>query len=195
MRGIIYNNVFLYQAAMRAIYGRDFKIRYEAVASNIEKGWSVLDLCCGDCHIAKFLDKSVSYEGMDFNEVFLKRAKRNGIKASFRDLKKGPGIERKFDCVMMMGSLHQFSPEEDRILDVMKKAALKRIIVSEPCRNIVSSGNKYLAFLAKVVSNPGNDRISEIKRFTREDIMDIFRRHAVARVIDAGKDLIGIFDL
>jgi hypothetical protein len=194
MRGIIYWNDMLYRSAIRLIYGTDFRRRYELVAANIKKGWTVLDLCCGDCHIAKFLDASVKYEGADFNGTFVAGAGKRGIKASLCDLRKGLDTARKFDCVMMMGSLHQFSPREDTMLSSMKKAATGRVIVSEPCKNIVSSGNALISLAAKVISNPGGS-ISRIRRFTRDEILDIFKRHGATRVLDAGKDLIGIFDL
>jgi len=195
MRGIIYQNPLLYHTAMHIIYGPHFKKRYELVAANIEKDWTVLDLCCGDCYITNFLDKSVKYEGRDFNNIFLEKARENGLKVSFCDLRKGLDELGHFDCVLMMGSLHQFIPREDIILNEMKNIALKRIIISEPCRNIVSSKNALVSFAAKVISNPGNESTAEIKRFNRNDLLALFNQHHVNSIIDVGKDLIGIFNI
>lgn len=195
MRGIIYRDRRLYRLAMRMLYGKDFIRRYELIAANVDTRWSVLDLCCGDCYIAQFFDASVKYAGVDFNKMFVRNAQKRGFDVSFCDLKKGLPIERVFDCVIMMGSLHQFSPRESAIIDVMKKTASRRIIVSEPCKNVVSSKNAVLSFVAKILSNPGDDGLEAIKRFTRKEIVDIFTRHNVSRIIDAGKDLIGVFDL
>jgi len=195
MRGIIYSNPALYNLMMRLIYGGEFIKRYEAVAGEIGQGWSVLDLCCGDCFIKKFLDPSVEYEGRDFNEVFLKNAERHGIKASFADLKKGLNEHRKFDCVIMMGSFHQFMPAHEELLNSMKRASVKKVIISEPVKNIVSSNNGFISWAAKLLSNPGGEETGNIKRFSKEEMADIFKKNNVSRTIDLGKDFIGVFDL
>ncbi len=195
MKGIIYQSSILYRLMMQFIYGKDFIGRYKSVAQNIDKGWSVLDLCCGDCYITRFLDKSISYEGMDFNDTFVRNAKAKGLVVEQCDLKKDFNPRRKFDCVIMMGSLHQFIPNEDKIVETMKGIATKRVIISEPVKNIVTSNNKIISFLARLISNPGDETVESIKRLTLKDVKDIYERHGVTRTIDAGKDFIGIFEL
>lgn len=195
MRGMIYWNTSLYHIAMKGIYGKGFETRYKVVAENVVKGWRVLDLCCGDCYIVNFLDGSVRYEGRDFNNLFLNAMRRKGLKVSYSDLKNDFNENTKFDCVMMMGSLHQFIPDEDSILRKMKAIASKRIIISEPCKNIISTRNPIVSFLAKIISKPDDERISSIKRFDYDGIIAIFKRHGATRIINAGKDVIGVFDL
>ncbi|MFC1577293.1 class I SAM-dependent methyltransferase [Candidatus Omnitrophota bacterium] len=195
MRGLIYRNTAVYRAAMRAIYGGDFIRRYELVASNIAPGESVLDLCCGDCYITRFLDDSCRYEGRDFNEIFIRQAKSKGISAAFCDIKKGFAQKEKFDCVIMMGSLHQFIPDEDGVLRQMKAAARRKVLISEPGRNIVASDNRLVSLAAKVISNPGGESVSAIKRFTGKEIAAFFERNGAKRIIDAGKDMIGVFEV
>jgi len=195
MRGLIYQNPFLYNIAVRLVYGKNFEKHYRFVADNIKGNWSVLDLCCGDCHLKSFLNKTVKYEGRDFNDVFIRHAGTKGINVSYCDLRKPLQEQKKVDCVIMMGSLHQFMPEEDRVINDMKRIASKRVIINEPVKNVVSSENKWVSVLAKIISNPDNEKISNIKRFSRDDVVGIFKRHGVTRIIDGGKDLIGIFDL
>lgn len=195
MRGLIYWNTFLYRSAMEAIYGSDFIRRYELIASEIKQGWSVLDLCCGDCYITRFLGRTIRYEGRDFNKTFIREAKKKGINVSFCDVKKNLEEKERFDCVIMMGGLHQFIPDEDDILRRMKRIAKRRVVICEPCKNIVSSKNMFVSFLAKVVSNPGVGHISDIKRFTYSEIIDFFKRNGAKNIIDAGKDLIGVFEV
>ena len=195
MKGLIYLNPFLYNLAVRVSYGGDFRTQYELVAGNIENGWSVLDLCCGDCYLKKFLNETIKYEARDFNRTFIRHAKAKGINASYCDLKGGLREKKKFDCVIMMASLYQFIPEEDGIINSMKKTALKRVIINEPIRNAVSSPNRFVSTLAKVVSNPGGQKMAEMKRFSADSLTALFERHGVTRLIDTKKTLIGIFDL
>jgi hypothetical protein len=195
MKGLIYHSSFLYRLMMRVIYGNDFAGRYMLVADCIDKNWSVLDLCCGDCYIQRFLDKSVRYEGRDFNDTFVRGGKAKGIVVEHCDLKKGIDASKRYDCVIMMGSLHQFIPNEDKIVAAMKSIATRRVIISEPVKNIVVSHNKVIAFIARLLSNPGDETITSIKRLSLDDVRDIYKKNGVSRVIDAGKDLIGVIDL
>lgn len=195
MKGLIYYSPTLYRLMMRVIYGNDFVRRYQLVADNIDKNWSVLDLCCGDCYVARFLGKGTDYVGMDFNDTFVNSARAKGLKAEQCDLKKGFDPKRKFDCVIMMGSLHQFIPNEDKIIEAMKRIATKRVIISEPVKNIVVSHNRLVALIARILSNPGDETVASIKRLSLEEVKDIYKRSGVSKVVNAGKDLIGVIDI
>jgi hypothetical protein len=195
MKGLIYHSSILYRLMMQCIYGRDFVRRYSLVADNIDKHWSVLDLCCGDCYITKFLDKDVRYEGRDFNDTFVRNAKAKGLAVEQCDLKKNVDEVKRFDCVIMMGSLHQFIPNEDAMVAAMKRIATKRVIISEPVKNIVVSHNRLVSFIARLLSNPGDETITSIKRLSLEEVTDIYKRNGASRMIDAGKDLIGVIDI
>lgn len=195
MKGLIYHNALLYQLMMRVIYGKDFVRRYVLVADCIDKDWSVLDLCCGDCYIKSFLPKSVHYEGRDFNETFVRGGRAKGITVEYCDMKRGIDARKKYDCVIMMGSLHQFIPNENKVLSDMKGIAKKRVIISEPVKNIVTSKNRIVSMLARVLSNPGDEEMAAIKRLSLDEVKGIYELNGATRTIDAGKDFIGVFDL
>jgi len=195
VRGIIYQNALLYQIAARAMYGRNFRKRYETVAKYIQPGWRVLDICCGDCYLKKILPGTVQYEGRDFNDVFIRYAKKRNINAEYCDIKAGLHEEKKFDCVVMMSSLYHFIPEEDRVMDDMKRAASKRVIISEPIKSLAMEKNAFVSMAAKIISASGGQKLSEMKRFTYEDLKKTFKHHGVNITIEEGKDLIGIFDI
>src|SRR5713101_6712621 len=44
---LIYSHASIYEAVMRALYGRGYDERFRAVAELIAEGSSVLDVCCG----------------------------------------------------------------------------------------------------------------------------------------------------
>jgi len=195
MKGLIYHSAFLYHLMMQVIYGKDFVNRYKLVADNIDRNWSVLDLCCGDCYLKKFLDKSAHYEGRDFNDTFIRSARAHGIVVEHCDIKKGVNVKEKFDCVIMMGSMYHFIPDADKVLSRMKAVASKRVIISEPVKNIVTSKNKMVSFIARALTNTGGEEISEIKRLSLDEVKMLYERNGVSYSINAGKDYIGVFDL
>ena len=72
MRGPVYWHPRLYEAAMRALYGRaGFAERYRAVASLIPAGTDVVDLCAGDGRLRHYLPPGTPYLAVDINEPFL----------------------------------------------------------------------------------------------------------------------------
>ena len=53
---MIYKYPKLYEFAIKLLYGKNYKERYEIIARESEN-LKVLDLCCGDCKLAEFVKK------------------------------------------------------------------------------------------------------------------------------------------
>jgi len=72
---LIYSHASIYEAVMRALYGRGYDERFRAVAELIAEGSSVLDVCCGPGTLFhRYLKaKGVRYTGLDINQHFVER--------------------------------------------------------------------------------------------------------------------------
>lgn len=155
MRSLIYWRPWLYSLFIRFSYGRHSRARYEAIASLVDRGSSLVDVCCGDCRVFQFLKgKDVDYLGLDFNPAFIRAAHKKGIKAHLCDIREDPVPST--DYVLIQGSLYQFIDEKDAILEKLLKAAKKHLIISEPVKNKANSTFAPASWLARKLSNPGD---------------------------------------
>ena len=194
MRSPVYWHPFLYHIIMRLLYGKDFNSRYEALANLIPPNASVSELCMGDGFLFhKFLTlKNIKYIGLDFNKTCIKAANRKKIKVQLHNVLVD-GIPPA-DFVIMQGSLYQFIPNEDVIIQKMLDAASVAVIIAEPIRNRADSKNIFVSSLAKYAVNPGSGHIT--KRFNEKTLLECFRRHKEFReeqIVDSGKELVGVF--
>jgi SAM-dependent methyltransferase len=170
---------------MRALYGRHYADRMRAVADLVPAGSSVLELCCGPATLYRrhLRARVSSYTGIDVNEGFVSRLKRDGIDARVIDLASEPGEPDgpneplpSADIVIMQASLYHFLPDASRVIDRMLAAASDWVIVSEPVRNLASSELPIIGRLGRRATDPGvgehTDRFSEA---TLDRLMDRYR--------------------
>lgn len=194
MTGPAYWDRHGYRVAMRLLYGRHYRDRYEAVASRIKPGWSVVDLCCGDCRLytQELADRPRSYFGLDINKTFVRQANRRGISAKVCNLRVEPVPPA--DAIVMQGSLFQFVPDHDELIERMLRAAQHMVIIAEPITNLASSSSKIVAGLARWFSHPGTHH--NARRFTDGTIRKVFARHSCLEYlpIAGGRELLGLFD-
>lgn len=188
MRSLIYWNPALYNLMMRAIYGRDFQKRYKMILNEIGS-MSVLDVCCGDCFLANYIDKS-RYCGIDINPAFVDHGKKKGINVFLLDAARDdwPAAE----CVVIQASLYQFIPDHEKILNKAFQAAQKKVIISEPMYNLADSKNPLVAWIARRSTNPG--AASSKERFDGDSLKMLYQKYNAVKIIDAGRELIGVFD-
>jgi SAM-dependent methyltransferase len=131
MAAVIYAHPRVYNLALRALHGRVLARRYAAVSKEIGSGKRVLDVGCGSCMLAEFLDKSCSYQGMDMNGGFVSHARRRGLdvmRGDVFDLGSYPG---DIDVVVLSDILHHVVPRHGELLGICKRNAAK-VIVCEP---------------------------------------------------------------
>jgi trans-aconitate methyltransferase len=145
---LVYRSAWGYGLAMRLLYGRHYAARDAAVAAHVPAGASVTELCCGPArlYLEELRDRVGGYVGLDANAGFVERLRRRGVDARVADVASAelPAA----DVVLMQASLYHFLPDARPLLARMRAAARDRVVVSEPVRNLASSGSGMVARLA-----------------------------------------------
>ena len=183
---------------MIGLYGRHYSSRYKTIAELIPAGSEVLDMCCGPAVLYhRYLrHKSVRYIGLDINPGFVNGLKCRGIDGRLFDLR-NEGPIPKAEYVVMQASLYHFLPNPIPIINRMTAAARKRVIISEPIRNLTHSTSPLIASIAKRFTNPGSG--DQARRFTEESLDEVFTRFSGYRLesrrIDGGREKVYMIDL
>jgi SAM-dependent methyltransferase len=174
---VIYRSALGYEALMRALYGRHYAARMRAVAEQVPLGASVLELCCGPgtLYVRYLRGRTSGYVGIDVNSGFVERLRARGVDARRLDLAAGRDPLPGADAVILQASLYHFLPHPDRIIDRMLAAARDRVIVSEPVRNLASSGNPLIARVGRRAADPGVG--GHAQRFTEETLAELMERY------------------
>ncbi len=171
---------------MKLLYGRTYEGRYKAIAEEV-RNLEVLDLYCGDCKLADFVK---NYKGADFNKIFIKSAKKRGLDVSLMDITKEKIPEN--ECIVMQGSLYQFIPNHEEIIKRILKSAQKKAIISEPYINLANSKNRVVSLIAKILTKTSEPCD---KRFTKQELINLFKKYNVTKIKDLGRDIMGVFEI
>lgn len=164
---------------MRFIYGKNYQARFQSLAEEIPDNINVLDVCCGDYGLyTRQLKGRVKYVGIDINESFINKAKKELI--TILPLNIVTDDLPFSDYVIMQASLYQFMPNHKLIIDKLINSANKKVIISEPVRNLSNSRSKIISFIARYSANPGTGH--KIDRFNEESFRDIFFRNFKERI-------------
>ena len=194
---LIYRSPRIYDAVMHVLYGRHARARLGAVAELVPPRASVVELCCGSARLYRnhLRDRDVDYLGLDLNPRFVEAARRGGACAVVRDVGDGAPLPPA-DVVLIQASLYHFLPAPERIVDRMLAAARSRVIVSEPVRNLSTSGVGFVAALARRSADPGGG--GGDRRFDEASLDAFMRRYdgAVERefAIPGGRDKVYVLD-
>ena len=196
----IYWHSFVYDLVMRLLYGRAITQTYAEVADLVPDGASVVDLCCGTARLYRdhLRARGCRYLGLDFNGHFVMRGRRCGVPTRFFNLLSDPIPAA--DYVVMLSSLYHFRSRAAEVLERMKAAAGRAVIISEPIRNL-SGHPSPLGRIAMRLSNPGVGEYGErfdlaelralasahgvtdfLHREGDRNVVAVFRRHARSRV-------------
>lgn len=189
---LIYRSAHGYELVMRALYGRHYEARMKAVAEQVPEGSSVLELCCGPgtLYMRHLRTRVSSYVGLDVNVGFVSKLRAMGVDARQLDLASSAEPLPRAEVVIMQASLYHFLPDAARIVDRMVAAAGERVIISEPIRNLASSGLPIVKLLGRSAADPGVGGHAE--RFSEqslERLMDRYREMILsASAIPGGRE-------
>ena len=194
---LVYRSPALYNVVMRLLYGRHAEARLAVVAELVPPHASVVELCCGAGRLYRdhLSARHVDYLGLDLNPRFVEAARQAGARACVCDVGDA-GPLPPGDVVVIQASLYHFLPEPERIVDRMLAAARSRVIVSEPVRNLSTSGVGLVAALARRRADPGSG--AGDRRFDEPSLDTFMRRYdgmiERAFVIPGGRDKVFVLD-
>ena len=186
MTSPIYRDPRLYRAVLRTLYGDALAARERIVARLVRPGSVVADVACGDAGIRRRL-RGVRYVGLDVSPTFVRALQRSGVEAIQSDASRGD-LPIVADYVLLLGSLYQFLPDADRILDRLARSARTAVVVAEPFRNLAQSANPVVAALARRATDPGVDAATA--RFDEASLRALFVRHRATEVHATSRELV-----
>ena len=176
MSSLIYSHPTIYQLLMRLIYGGGgFAARYQALADLIPDGADVFEACAGDAYLYQrhLKARGIRYRAGEYNEGFIAHAQARGIAMERCDLRNDPVPAA--DIVILHASLYQFMPDHAAIVGRLLAAARRTLIVSEPVRNLSSSPNPLIRWLAQRSADPGSGHKQQ--RFDEASLDAFFTEH------------------
>ncbi len=175
---LVYRSARGYELLMRALYGRHYVARMQAVAEQVREGASVLELCCGPGTLyTRFLrPRTSSYIGIDVNEGFVSELRKAGIDARRIDLAADDQPLPPAEIALIQASLYHFLPDPAPIIERMLDAASDSVIVSEPIRNLASSNLPVISLLGRRGADPGVG--GHVDRFDEPMLDELMSRYS-----------------
>jgi trans-aconitate methyltransferase len=191
--GLIYRDVRLYRLSMWLLYRGERDRERELVVGAVPPGASVVDLCCGDCSIAKpLLARNCTYLGLDVNEVFLAHGRRCGISVRYWD--GDPRAIPEADVICMLSSLYQFIPDHVSLVAAMVARSRRRVIIAEPVTNWGTSRLRLLRKIAERLTRVDGKTFAE--RLSEDDLVRLADglERVSATVTRLGRELVLVLD-
>ena len=183
---------------MRVLYGRHYEDRMRAVADEVPPGASVLELCCGPGTLyQRYLRERVSsYVGCDLNPRFVRELRAQGVDARALDLAAVGEPLPSAQVAIIQASLYHFLPDAAGLVERMLDAAQDRVIISEPIRNLASSGLPLVGALGRRAADPGaGGHEQRFNEETLEELMGRFRQRVLkAFPIPGGREKVYVLD-
>jgi SAM-dependent methyltransferase len=183
---------------MRLLYGRHYQDRMRVVAEEVPAGASVLELCCGPgtLYHRHLRGRVRSYVGLDINERFVHELRGQGVDARLLDLACADQPLPSAEVAIIQASLYHFLPDATSVIERMLGAAEDRVIVSEPIRNLASSGLPLVGTLGRRAADPGVG--GHEQRFNEETLEELMRgfRPRVLRAfpVPGGREKVYVLD-
>lgn len=180
---------------MLFLYGDSYFSRFKVLASYIDDGSFLIDLCCGtgDFYTFALREKNVEYLGIDYSESFVKYGLKHGIKMSA-----GSVSNYNYpiaDYYTINDSLYQFGYGARELIEKMLISSRKKVIIMEPIKNFSNSNNKILSWFASRITRTGES--NRDFRFSEKSLDDLINKYfssniTESRIAPGGRDKIYI---
>ena len=174
MKSPVYWHPAIYHHTMKFLYGKHFETRYKAISELIPDHVSVTEVCAGDGYLFRnyLMKKHVKYLGLDVNSSFVRYGHKNNIPIMKHNI--FTDDVPSSDYVIIHASLYQFMPNHEFVVRKLLAAAKNVLLISEPIRNLSSSQNPLISFIAKYSANPG--KTHAVHRFNKDSLVNFFQQ-------------------
>lgn len=174
-RSIFYKSGRLYNLLITGFYGKKKKLRYQAVANQIQKDDFVFDIGCGPGTLVPYLPTR-RYKGIDLNPDFIKELKSREIDAEIEDAFNfdcyPQGDDIVYTCIDMM---HHFKPRDIEWLEQARDMNIKMLIICES--SLIKYRNKivdwFIDRISRIIDDDGYSDIDarlETPHYSNEEI-------------------------
>ena len=188
----IYWNAAAYDLLMSLLFGRPHEQTYADVARQIPPSARVVDLCCGTGRLFRhhLRDRPCQYLGLDFNGHFVLKARRAGVPTRFFNVLSDAIPEAEY--VVMVSSFYHFRDRAGEVIEKMKAAATRAVIISEPVHNL-SRHPSLMGRVAARLTNPGIGEYRE--RFNLAELQALASTHGATEFLhhDGDRNAIAVF--
>jgi glycosyltransferase AglD len=191
-KGLLYKSPFFYKKVMQVYYGDNFEARYKSIANLIDKKSTVVDVCCGDAVLEKYLTKKgVNYLGLDASRYFVLSNLKRGVKCRLSDIEND--LIPQADYIVIQGSLHLFE-DPAKIIRKLKSSAKKAVIISESIHHVEEKGFFRLEMAKKLNATvAGTYRKEEYFRFHEQEFRETIKSFSPQYYLTpGGRDLIAV---
>lgn len=169
-----YRHPKLYDFLIRFLYTKKLleNFRYE-----VGKNQSVFEVAAGYGRMARLIDSSNQYYGIDLNNIFVKYGRKNGVNLEIKNIFDSEAY-KKSDVFIVVDIIHHFPPEKiEKLFDIIFLHAERKVVVMEP--SFVSFTKRYgilgkfLGWVFKIIDDDGFNRIEYW--FTDEKYQELFQ--------------------
>lgn len=179
-----YKHPRVYDFLIKFIYSKELmdKFSYE-----VGKDQSVFDVAAGYGRIAKFIDPSNSYYGIDLNETFIKHGRKFGLDLDVKNIF-DQNSYRKSDVFTLVDVVHHF-PEEKlkELFNLIFQHSTKRVVIIEPAFTNLAAKyglfGKLTDWFFRTMDYDGFNRIN--RWFTDEEYSELFNKKMGSQYGDA----------
>jgi len=154
------------------------KLLMDEFSERVGRNQSVFDVAAGYGRIAKFIDPSNIYYGIDRNEIFVNHGRQKGRKLEIKDIF-DPGAYKESDVFLAIDIVHHLSREKLKdLFDIVFQHARKKVIIMEPAFvHLVSKYGvlgKFIDWFFRKIDYDGFNIINHW--FTNEEYSELFKR-------------------
>ena len=128
----MYSHPWIYETVVRVIHREALDERFRAIASEVGRGKVVLDVGCGTGLLAKYMDSSCRYLGIELNQRFVDYGRKRGLDICRADAF-DESVYARNDVSVLCNILHHVVPRHKNLVDLCRKHA-ETVIVCEPFR-------------------------------------------------------------
>jgi SAM-dependent methyltransferase len=199
MVSLLYSHPIIYETCMRVMHRKALDERFKVIASEVGRWKKVLDVGCGTGILAKYLDSSCRYLGIDLNQRFVDYGQKKGLDICRGDVF-DESVYLRNDVSVLCNILHHVVPRQKNLVDLCKQHA-KTVIVCEPFRE-----DRLIKKITDIFSTNGwcqklfgdDDGINSFKdmihwiHYDFDDVKKLYKELGVKRYRVVRNNLLGI---